>query len=635
MIPIQNRFNKVLIANRGEIACRIIRTAERLGIQTIAIYASIEPHALHVNLADEGVLLRDPHPQSAYLDIQNIIEIAKQTGAEAIHPGYGFLSENAVFAEAVQKAGLVFVGPSAQAIRAMGLKSEAKALMTQVGVPVIPGFCVQPHEPFEALAEQAQGLGYPLLIKAIAGGGGKGMRLVFKPEELFAALKAVQNEALKAFGNTDVILEPYLECPRHIEIQIACDHMGQGVSLFERDCSWQRRYQKVLEEAPAAALSEDTRTQMGLAALKAAEAVGYQNLGTVEFLLDQKGTFYFMEMNTRLQVEHPITEEMLGLDLVAWQFHLASGFALPLTGEEIKLKPKRHAIEARIYAENPHQDFLPSTGLLRKVIFPKQDEVTRIETGFQTGDDVSIYFDPLIAKVIAIGNSRLLALRHLQKALQSVEIIGPQTNLCFLLDCVKQIQAKNLIPHTHWIEKNFNLSPVPESTWIQIAVQHYFEEIREAGLWGTPSFFSVNTNFSSFLSFKLEQKLFEVRVQKSDVMTKEKIIFSHLALEESGLEVLFYFNHETHKVQYLPYGAHEQYEKNHPNDLIAPMTGSIVEILKQEGESFEKGEKLVRMEAMKMEHALKAPFSGRVKKISVTQGMIVTGGDLVMELEDI
>ncbi|HJT87604.1 MAG TPA: acetyl-CoA carboxylase biotin carboxylase subunit, partial [Bryobacteraceae bacterium] len=421
-------FEKILIANRGEIACRVIRTARRMGIATAAVYSEADSHALHVELADEAYPIGPPPARESYLAIDRILDAAHRAGAQAVHPGYGFLSENAAFAEACAAARIAFIGPPAAAIRAMGSKSAAKALMEKSGVPLVPGYHGQAQD-LPTLAEAAARIGYPVLIKASAGGGGKGMRVVERPAQLEASVASAKRESAAAFGDDQVLLEKYLRHPRHIEIQVFADTHGNVVYLFERDCSIQRRYQKVIEEAPAPGMDPGRRRAMGEAACAAARAIGYVNAGTVEFIVEG-GAFYFMEMNTRLQVEHPVTEAITGEDLVEWQLRVASGDRLPKLQPELAIHG--HAIEARVYAEEPARDFRPSIGVITHLKAPPQNEQVRVDTGVRAGDQISVYYDPMIAKLIAWDRDRPSALRQLRRALAAYEVAGVETNLAFL-----------------------------------------------------------------------------------------------------------------------------------------------------------------------------------------------------------
>ena len=426
-------FKKILIANRGEIACRVAATARRMGIQSVAVYSDADAHARHVAFCDEAVAIGPAAASESYLNIERVIAAAKQSGAEAVHPGYGFLSENEAFAAACEKAGLVFIGPPASAIRAMGSKSAAKSLMEKAQVPLVPGYHGD-NQDLVFLQGQADQIGYPVLLKASAGGGGKGMRVVTRAEDFADALSSCQREAKNSFGDERVLVEKYLTRPRHIEIQIFADTHGNCVSLFERDCSVQRRHQKVLEEAPAPGMSAERRQAMSAAAIAAAKAVSYVGAGTVEFIANQDGSFYFMEMNTRLQVEHPVTEMITGTDLVEWQLRVAAGERLPQLQHELTING--HAIEARIYAENPEKGFLPSTGKLDYLHMPQAVQFThgelRIDAGVRQGDVISPFYDPMIAKLIVHGKDRAEALARMAQALATFQVVGPATNVAFL-----------------------------------------------------------------------------------------------------------------------------------------------------------------------------------------------------------
>jgi len=422
-------FKKILIANRGEIACRVIRTARRMGVKTVAVYSNADRNALHVSMADEAVHVGAAPPRESYLVGERIIEACVKTGAEAVHPGYGFLSENAGFSRMCKANGIVFIGPPEAAIKSMGSKSAAKTIMSDAGVAVVPGYHGNDQSDAK-IRNAADEMGYPVLLKAVAGGGGKGMRLVRSAGEFSEACGAARREAASSFGNDDLLVEKYLTRPRHVEFQVFCDQHGNAVYLFERDCSVQRRHQKVIEEAPAPGMSPDLRQQMGQAAVQAARAIDYEGAGTVEFLLDQDGSFYFMEMNTRLQVEHPVTEMITGQDLVEWQLRIASGETLPLQQDELTISG--HAFEARIYAEDPDRDFLPATGILTYLQAPKENRHVRVDTGVLQGDEVSVYYDPMIAKLIVWDENRERALVRLARALSEYRVSGVCTNISFL-----------------------------------------------------------------------------------------------------------------------------------------------------------------------------------------------------------
>lgn len=436
-------FSKILIANRGEIAARIIRTCRRMGIRTVAVYSSADAGAYHVREADEAVLIGPPAPAQSYLRADAIIEAAKQTGAEAIHPGFGFLSERPHFARMVTEAGLVFIGPSPEAMEGMGSKTAARATMEAAGVPVVPGY---QGGDVEGMLSAAERIGYPILVKAAAGGGGKGMRVVHQAADLQEAIAAAQREAQNAFGDGTVFLEKYVTDPRHIEFQILADRHGNTVHLFERDCSVQRRYQKIIEESPSPFLTEDLRQQMGAAAVVAAQAVNYVNAGTIEFIVDGTGNFYFLEMNTRLQVEHPVTEAVTGLDLVELQLRVAAGDPLPFTQD--KVRQNGHALECRVYAEDPANHFLPATG---PVLLAQEPEGARVDAGVKTGDEVTIHYDPMISKVIVHAPTRADAIRRMIAALGDYTILGLTTNIAYLRDLLNHPVFREVGATTHFI----------------------------------------------------------------------------------------------------------------------------------------------------------------------------------------
>jgi acetyl-CoA carboxylase biotin carboxylase subunit len=458
-------FSKILISNRGEIAIRILRACKELGIKTVAVYSEADANALHVRMADEAVLLGASAPKESYLNIGKIIDAAKQTGAEAIHPGYGFLSENAAFAEAVESAGLVFIGPPADAIRAMGDKAESKISMKKAGVPTIPG--AEGLVSVEAFRSAAKAIRYPVLIKAAAGGGGKGMRIVQRENDLVESIEAARRESVNAFGDDRLLIEKYLPDAHHIEFQVFGDRHGNLVHLFERECSVQRRHQKIIEESPSPLLTPQLREQMGQAAVKAARAVGYFNAGTVEFIFDPRlSSFFFLEMNTRLQVEHPVTELVAGLDLVQWQIRVAAGEHFPYSQE--MLAQRGHAIECRIYAEDAANGFFPSTGKLLQLIEPKGPGI-RFDSGFTTGDEVTHFYDPLLAKLIVQAEDRESAIRRMQSALEQTIVHGVTTNVDFLQDVLAHDDFKNGKVSTRWVESKFDWKPAEPSMEILVA----------------------------------------------------------------------------------------------------------------------------------------------------------------------
>jgi len=655
-------FDSLLIANRGEIACRIIRSARQLGLRTIAVYSDADRHALHVALADEAWNIGGAPAAESYLLAERLLDVARQSGAGAIHPGYGFLAENADFAAACKAVGLVFVGPPVEAIQAMGSKSAAKQIMHQAGVPLVPGYHGD-DQPLEALRAAATETGFPLLVKASAGGGGKGMRVVREPAELDAAIEGAQREAAASFGDDRLLLERYLEQPRHVEIQVFADNQGNCLHLFERDCSVQRRHQKVLEEAPAPGLSEDLRQSMGEAAIAAARTIGYVGAGTVEFLLDTDGSFYFMEMNTRLQVEHPVTELISGQDLVAWQLQVAADQPLPCRQDDLAING--HAIEARIYAEDPTRDFLPSIGTLQHLVFPAEGRHLRIDTGVRMGDEVSIHYDPMIAKLIVWDVDRSSALRRLRRALEQVEVVGVTTNVEFLaavakqgdfsagrfdtgfieqhrselipaarpasdqtlaLACLYLLQcrdveaqesaAKSPDPHTPWHQTNgwrlncdnhHDLCFTDGEKDVALTV-HYRSQGYLLDLASGPLEISGRFDNTGQLLATLNGRQLQARVVRSGMAVS--------VISSGRSETLLLHD---------PYA--EAFEQDDAGGrLTAPMPGKIVAILVEQGERVERGAPLVILEAMKMEHTITAPCAGRVAQLNYQAGALVDDG---------
>jgi 3-methylcrotonyl-CoA carboxylase alpha subunit len=572
-------FKKILIANRGEITRRIIRTCKRMNVQTVAVYSEADARAAFVREADCAVLIGPAAASDSYLRGDRIMAVALETGAEAIHPGYGFLSENAEFAEACEAAGLVFIGPRPAAIRAMALKGAAKSLMTAAGVPVTPGYHGD-NQNTDHLAAEAARIGYPVLIKAVAGGGGKGMRRVDDPAEFADALLSAQREGQAAFGDPKVLIEKYLEVPRHIEIQLFADEHGHVVHLFERDCSLQRRHQKVIEEAPAPNLPDAMRQAMGVAAVRAAHAIQYRGAGTVEFIVDvSKGIgtpdswapFYFMEMNTRLQVEHPVTEAITGLDLVEWQLRVAAGEPLPKSQDELTITG--HAIEARLYAEDPQNDFLPATGRLERLEFPA---TARIESAVEEGDEVSVFYDPMIAKIIVHGKDRKQALAKMREALIETKLRGLATNLGFLRRVTSDEAFANAQIDTGFIARHQArlLEPWADS---EIAPS----KVDPTSPWNDITGWMLNLPPRAPLNLKAE------------------------ASEEAVVS----------------------------GDIKAPMPGKVLDVFVIAGEVVEKGQKLLILGAMKIEHTMKAPKGGVVKAVRAAAGDQVADKAVLIEIE--
>ncbi|HRH87298.1 MAG TPA: acetyl/propionyl/methylcrotonyl-CoA carboxylase subunit alpha [Rubrivivax sp.] len=655
-------FSKILIANRGEIACRVIKTARRMSIATVAVYSEADANARHVRLADEAVLIGPPPVRQSYLMAQKILEAAKATGAQAVHPGYGFLSENEGFAEACAAAGIVFIGPPASAIRAMGSKSAAKALMGQAGVPLTPGYHGDNQDP-AFLADQASSIGYPVLIKASAGGGGKGMRRVDKREDFAAALASCQREAKNAFGDDHVLVEKYVLKPRHIEIQVFGDSHGDCVYLFERDCSVQRRHQKVLEEAPAPGMTRERRAAMGQAAVDAAKAVGYVGAGTVEFIANPDGSFYFMEMNTRLQVEHPVTEMITGLDLVEWQLRVAAGEPLPLRQDQLTIDG--HAIEARIYAEDPDKGFLPSTGRLVHLSPPPESEHVRVDTGVEQGDAITPHYDPMIAKLIVWDRTRDAALARMRQALAMYRVVGVANNVEFLSRLVGVPSFAHADLDTALIEREqANLFPektaVPDEVWLLAALAELLRELAAArraaehdSPWRTLDGWRLNGRASRSLSLRHGDVLRAVSVQVVaggyELGLEGRTVFArgtagpngllhaqigerrvHATVVVSGERRHVFFEGRSWPLALVDTlntgGAGEDVE----GGLKAPMPGKVIALIAQAGALVDKGAPLLVLEAMKMEHTINAPARGTVKAFRYAVGeQVVDGVDLV------
>lgn len=676
-------FNKILIANRGEIACRVIKTARRMGIQTVAVYSDADAQARHVRLADEAVHIGPSAVRESYLVIEKIIAAAKATGAQAIHPGYGFLSENEDFCHACDEAGIVFIGPPVFAIHAMGSKSEAKKLMGEAGVPLTPGYHGDNQDP-EYLHGQADAIQYPVLIKAAAGGGGKGMRLVERSEDFPEALISCKREAISSFGDDHVLIEKYITQPRHIEIQVFADKLGNCVYLFERDCSVQRRHQKVLEEAPAPGMTLERRAAMGKAAVEAAKAVGYVGAGTVEFIANQDGTFYFMEMNTRLQVEHPVTEMITGLDLVEWQLKVAAGQALPLTQEQLQIKG--HAMEARIYAEDPSKGFLPSTGRLVHLSTPTLNDSTRVDTGVEEGDEISPFYDPMIAKLIVWGEDREAARLKMIRSLADYQVVGVANNVSFLTrlcEC-ESFSTANLDTGLIEREKAYLLPAQPEVPFEAFAMAALWklraQAIEQAVLqaksqdptnpWGISDGWKLNLPAQRAMKFRMGElektlhltyrnKCYEVELDgrramvelvlsaRSDskfttgagsepfagmeVRIDERVIKGKVIAQDYKLHV--FVGGSSHVMQWVDPLHYTAGDHDHAGDVLAPMPGKVIALLATVGQRLEKGKPLMVLEAMKMEHTLNAPATGILKAYRFAVGDQVKDGDELVEFE--
>lgn len=662
-------INKLLIANRGEIACRIIKTATTLGIKTVAVYSDADKNAMHVNMADEAIYLGASPSKESYLKAELIIEKSKELGVDAIHPGYGFLSENAKFATLCAENNIIFVGPPASAIEAMGSKSAAKKIMEDAGVPLVPGYHGD-NQDESTLKAAADEMGYPVLLKAAAGGGGKGMRQVWSGSEFTQALNAAKRESMASFGDDHMLVEKYLTRPRHVEIQVFCDELGNGVYLFERDCSVQRRHQKIIEEAPAPNMSQEIREKMGEAAIKAAKAINYVGAGTVEFLLDEDGSFYFMEMNTRLQVEHPVTEMITNEDLVQWQLTVAEGKALPKTQHELVLSG--HAFEARIYAEDPDNEFLPCTGTLNLLRPPVQTEVVRVDTGVREGDEVSVYYDPMIAKLVVWGESREIALKRLIHALNNYYIEGLSTNISFLKRVASHDAFQNAELTTTFIDKHsdslftsenerFSQSILPVMTLLTILKRpsHLSESDNSSAPWQKSGPWRCNSHHREAIDLLVKNELISVTVTYSNdellqifkmqigqnEFTVEGVVnenqirtivnghkTSHVFSAVNGEYTLF--NKDTHiSFSVVPPSLGEEQNSDSDAALEAPMNGTIVALLVEPNAPVEKGQPILVMEAMKMEHTITAPQDGAVESFFYQPGELVDGGATLLSYQ--
>ncbi|TJY63320.1 acetyl/propionyl/methylcrotonyl-CoA carboxylase subunit alpha [Sinimarinibacterium sp. CAU 1509] len=654
-------FDKILIANRGEIACRVIKTCRRLGIRTVAVFSEADRHARHVRLADEAICVGPAAARESYLVAERIIEVARATGAQAIHPGYGFLSENEAFAEACAAADIVFIGPPVAAIHAMGSKSAAKALMAQAGVPLVPGYHGDDQTP-ALLQQQADAIGYPVLIKASAGGGGKGMRVVERSEDFAAALASCQREAASSFGDDRVLIEKYLLEPRHVEIQVFGDTQGTVVHLFERDCSLQRRHQKVVEEAPAPGMSAERRAAMGKAAVDAARAVGYVGAGTVEFIVDRSGAFFFMEMNTRLQVEHPVTEMITGQDLVEWQLRVAAGQPLPLTQDELAIHG--HAIEVRVYAEDADAGFLPSIGRLQHLGMPRESAHVRIDTGVEQGDEITPYYDPMIAKLIVWDESRPRALQRMAQALMQCRIVGVTANIGFL---------ERLVTHPAFVEGQFDTGLIgrqlaqlcpptqaaAETAWQLAALAQLLDEQARSDVaspWHADGWRmnGAQTRTLTLLNGGEERSIQVDYAAQGYVLTLdgrrcavrgERRDDGQLLAELDGQpqfatvvrdgERLHVFTDAIHGAVFTVIDplAHAGEDSDAHGGLVSPMPGKIVALLAEVGVPVDKGAPLLVLEAMKMEHTITAPSAGVVRSFRYPVGEQVAGGAELLEFE--
>lgn len=649
-------FSKILIANRGEIACRIIKTAKRMGIKTVAVFSDADANALHVKMADEAIHIGASPATDSYLKINTIIDAAKQTGAQAIHPGYGFLSENPEFAEKIAQEGMAFIGPSADSIKKMGLKDEAKRLMEEANVPVVPGYHGAEQD-VDFLTKEASKIGYPVLIKARAGGGGKGIRLVEKSKEFAQALSSAQSEGKASFGDAHVLIEKYIVNPRHIEVQVFGDTHGNVVHLFERDCSMQRRHQKVIEEAPAPDMPQDVRDAMTKAAVTAAQKISYHGAGTIEFIVDGSGElradgFWFMEMNTRLQVEHPVTEAITGVDLVEWQLRVANGDKIPLEQKDIKLSG--HAFEARIYAENPSEDFKPAPGRLVMLEFPKD---ARIDSGVEAGDVISPFYDPMIAKIITHGDSREEALSKLSYGLAEIFCTGTATNVSFLkrLADNKDFAIGNV--DTGLIERNVKVlanAPQPSGFELFVAVivglnldlenQHLAWSLWqnpvikfEVEFMGEPVYFNIEVGKDGAFIFKndaLTETFSNIQITENIVQATSK--GENLSARYVKDACSVHVKTKANLYEFLIPDALDVSNNSADlgNQIVAPMTGTITKLNVSVGDKVSMDDPLIVLEAMKLENVLKAPRDGVIAEINSVQADAVSEGDVLITLED-
>ncbi|MSQ59614.1 MAG: acetyl/propionyl/methylcrotonyl-CoA carboxylase subunit alpha [Betaproteobacteria bacterium] len=662
-------FDKILIANRGEIAVRVARTCKRLGVRTVAVYSDADANALHVSACDEAFHIGPSAPRESYLKAERILEVAKATGVQAVHPGYGFLSENASFADAVSQAGLIFIGPPASAIRAMGSKSASKDIMHKAGVPLVPGYHGEAQD-YDTLHAEAEKTGYPVLIKASAGGGGKGMRVVNSARELKEAIAGAKREAASSFGDDRLLIEKYLQRQRHIEVQVFADTRGNAVYLFERDCSVQRRHQKVLEEAPAPGLSATRRRQMGSTAVAAALAVDYTNAGTVEFIADEQGAFYFMEMNTRLQVEHPVTEMITGLDLVEWQLRVAAGEALPLTQEQLAIRG--HAIEARIYAEDAAKGFLPTAGVIHHLRQPQPSSHVRVDTGVKQGDEIGVHYDPMIAKLIVWDRDRGAALRRMHVALAEYQVVGVTTNIDLLAAIVAHpafAQAHTELESldTGLIERHrTELIPQaaqPADRFLALAVlAELLRNEREAqelaarsndphSPWNATDGWRLNQDNHHRFEFTgvgsvvahYRKGGYRLDLPRSKVEAKGEFAGDDALMADiAGARVQATVVRRANEITVFAFGTSCRLElkaaqavqaEDAGGSLAAPMSGNIIQVLVKPGQSVTKAQALLILEAMKMEHTISAPAQGVVKEIFYVAGDQVKEGAQLLSIE--
>lgn len=658
-------FEKILIANRGEIACRVIRSAKKLGIATVAVYSDADTQSQHVKLADEAIYIGESPAAQSYLQADRIIQAALATGAQAIHPGYGFLSENDRFAQACQANNIVFIGPPVAAILAMGLKATSKSLMEKAGVPLTPGYHGSNQDP-EFLKQQADAINYPVLIKASAGGGGKGMRLVERSEDFLSSLASCKSEAKSSFGNDEVLIERYVINPRHIEVQVFGDSHGNYVHFFERDCSVQRRHQKVLEEAPAPLVAQNKLDAMRQAAIDAARAVDYVGAGTVEFIVEQDGTAYFMEMNTRLQVEHPVTEMITGVDLVEWQLRVAFGEPLPKQQHELKIHG--HAIEARVYAEEPEKGFIPAIGQISYLHYPEQNQHVRVDSGIVQGDEISSYYDPMIAKLIVWGENREAALVQMHHALGQFHVDGLGNNIAFLDRIIRSASFKQADLDTNLIQREdeflfknkrtLDAKIIVSTALTELLLRFNQNKIASNPVWNSNTLWRVNICPSYTIQLNLDNELYQVNLsaqkegfsaeyQGEIFLISGKLLnanSAHFSINgkqenisfnqnKSGLTV--FQNGQSYPFKYIQHQFGADESQNTEGNLKSPMPGVITQVLVNINDSVKKDDVLMTLEAMKMEYAIRAPYDGIIHSCYFQVGDQVKVGDELVEFQAI
>ncbi|CAL8396296.1 unnamed protein product [Boreogadus saida] len=669
------RIEKVLIANRGEIACRVMRTAKRMGVRTVAVYSEADKHSMHVAMADEAYHIGPAASQQSYLSMEKVLEVAKRSGAHAVHPGYGFLSENTEFAEACKQEGIIFIGPPSSAIRDMGIKSTSKYIMAAAGVPIIGGYHGEDQSDERLQAEAVQ-IGYPVMIKAVRGGGGKGMRIAPTDADFLEQLESARREARKSFNDDVMLVEKFVEDPRHVEVQVFGDHHGNVVYLFERDCSVQRRHQKIIEEAPGPGISAEVRRKLGEAAVKAAKAVNYVGAGTVEFIMDAQHNFYFMEMNTRLQVEHPVSEMITGTDLVEWQLRVAAGERLPLLQDDIVLSG--HSFEARIYAEDPDNDFMPGAGPLLHLSTPPEEAETRIETGVREGDEVSAHYDPMIAKLVVWGRDRSSALKKLRYCLRQYNIVGLHTNIDFLLSLSAhpEFEAGNVT--TGFIPRHYAAlfpaaAPPAGATLCQAALglllrerslTHEFtrSSADPCSPFGSSSGRRINILYNRNMTLQVGDKKVDVAVTYNkegsytmqigeevyhvtgEVESEGGASFLHCSV--NGVEsrpklvivdnTVHLFSMEGSAAVSVPVPKYlvAVSGSGAQGGAVAPMTGTIEKVMVKVGDQVSAGDPLMVMNAMKMEHTIRAPKAGVIKKVFFKEGSQASRHAPLVEMEE-